>query len=189
MENETQLEQSDNRERNAEHEETEVQPKSTKSSRKTILLAVVICVITIGTLAILRGQVDSPRKDAAAVEHGVMAFDKATANGIGADINGTATNRSPQQSGGATKVIERSIGSLSERISQWFDSLRADHSSVNHELSGLVNSISAIHRSVADLRKGNEYLKQRIDAAQSRLQTIAKDVRGLKIAAKKKGSK
>ncbi len=189
MKNETQLEQSDKRERNAVHEETKVRPKPARSSRKTILIAVVISVITIGTLAILRGQVDSPRKDATAVEHSVAALDKATVGGIGADIEGTTTDRNPQQTGGATEVIERSIESLSERISQWFNSLRADHSSVNHELSGLANSMSAIHESVAELRKGNEDLKQRIDAAQSRLQAIAKDVRGLKIAAKKQVSK
>jgi len=189
MENETQLEQSDNREHSVAHEEVTEQPKSTKSSRKTILLAVVISVITISTLVILRGQVDSPRKDATAVEHSVAALDKTTVSGIDAGIDGTTTDRNPQQTGGATEVIERSIENLSERISQWFDSLRADHSSVNHELSGLANSVSAINESIAELRKGNEDLKQRIDAAQSRLQAIAKDVRGFKIVAKKKASK
>ena len=60
---------------------------------------------------------------------------------------------------------------------------------MNQELSGLANTVSAIHESVAVLRKGNEDLKQRIDAAQSRLQAIAKDVRGLKITANKQVAK
>jgi len=49
--------------------------------------------------------------------------------------------------------------------------------------------MSAIHESIAELRIGNEELKQRIDAAQSQLQAIAKDVRGLKIATKKQVAK
>jgi len=187
MENETQVEQPDNRERNAVHEKNKVQPKSARSSKKTILVAVVFSVITIGTLAILRGQVDSPRKEAAAVGHNVVELDKTTAAGVDADTDtdGISLGKAPQQIGRTFDLIERSIASLSERISQWFDSLRADHSSMNQELSGLANTVSAIHESVAELRKGNEDLKHRIDAAQSRLQAIAKDVRGLKIAAKK----
>jgi len=91
---------------------------------------------------------------------------------------------------GALTILRGQIdGNLSERIGQWFESLRTDHSSMNQELSGLVNTVSAIHESIADLRNGNEDLKQRIDAAQSRLQVIAKDVRGLKIAAKKQVAK
>ena len=189
MENETQVEQPDNRERNAVHEKNKVQPKSARSSKKTILVAVVISVITIGALAIVRGQIDSPRKEAAAVGHSVAALDKTMASGIGADINGMTIGKTPPQTGGTFDTIERSIGSLTERIGQWFDSLRADHSSMNQELSGLANTVSAIHESVAALRKGNEDIKHRIDAVQSRLQAIAKDVRGLKIAAKKQVAK
>ncbi|OOZ71887.1 hypothetical protein BOW49_12130 [Solemya velum gill symbiont] len=189
MENETQVEQPDNRERNAVHEKNKVQAKSARSSKKTILLAVVISVITIGALAIVRGQIDSPRKEAAAVGQSVAALDKTMASGIGADIDGMTIGKPPPQTGGTFDTIERSIGSLTERIGQWFDSLRADHSSMNRELSGLANTVSAIHESVAVLRKGNEDLKLRIDAAQSRLQAIAKDVRGLKIAAKKQVEK
>lgn len=189
MENETQVEQPDNRERNAVHEKNKVQPKSARSSKKTILVAVVISVITIGTLAILRSQTDSPRKEAAAVGHSVAALDKTMVSGVGADTDGISLGKAPQQIGRTFDTIERSIGSLTERIGQWFDSLRADHSSMNQELSGLANTVSAIHESVAELRKGNEDLKHRIDAAHSRLQAIAKDVRGLKIAAKKQVAK
>ncbi len=189
MQNKTQVEQPDNHERNAAHEKNKVQAKSARSSKKTILVAVVISVITIGTLAILLGQIDSPRKEAAAVGHNVVEFDKTTGAGVGADTDGISLGNTPQQIGRTFDTIERSIASLSERISQWFDSLRADHSSMNQELSGLANAVSAIHESVAELRKGNEDLKQRIDAAQSRLQAIAKDVRGLKTAAKKQVAK
>lgn len=189
MQNKTQVEQPDNREQGIAHEKTEVQPKSTRSSKKTILVAVVISVITIGTLVILRGQVDSPRKEATAVGHHVVELDKTTVDGVGADIDDITLGKAPQQTGRTFESIERSIASLSERISQWFDSLRADHSNMNQELSGLANTVSAIHESIADLRKGNEDLKQRIDAAQSRLQAIAKDVRGLKVAANKQVAK
>ena len=189
MENETQVEQPDNRERNAVHEKNKVQAKSARSSKKTILVAVVISVITIGALAILRGQFDSLQKEAAAVGQNVAALDKTMESGIGAGIDGHAIDKTPPQTSGTFDTIERSIANLSERIGQWFESLRTDHSSMNQELSGLANTVRVIHESIADLRKGNEDLKQRIDAAQSRLQVIAKDVRGLKIAAKKQVAK
>lgn len=189
MENETQVEQPDKREQRVAHEKTEVQQKSAKSSKKTILVAVVISVITIGTLAILRDQVDSSEKEATAVGHNLVALDKTTVGGIGTDIDGIVLGKVPQQTGGTFEAIEQSIGNLLERISQWFDSLRADHTSMNQELLGLANTVSAINESVAELRKGNEDLKQRIDAAQARLEAIAKDVSGLKIAAKKQVAK
>ena len=189
MENETQVEQPDKREQRAVHEKTEVQPKSAKSSRKTILIAVVISVITIGTLAILRGQVDNSQKEATAVGHNLVALDKTTVGGIGTDIDDMTIGKIPKQTGGTFETIEQSIGNLLERISQWFDSLRADHTSMNRELTGLANTVRVIHESVAELRKDNEDLKQRIDVAQTRLEAIAKDVRGLKIAAKKQVAK
>ncbi len=185
MENEIPM---DKREKSV-RKETKGQPTSIRSSKKTILLAVVISVITIGSLAILRSQVDTPQKDATAVGHSVTALKKTMVGSIGAEIDGTTPDRKLQQTGSVTKVIERSIESLSERISQWFDSIKADHSSVKKELSGLANSMNAIHESVAELRKGKEDLKQRIDAAQSRLQIIARDVHAHKIAAKKQASK
>jgi len=185
MQNKTQVEQPDNHEHNAAHQKNKVQPKPSRSSKKTILVAIVISVITIGTLAILRGQIDSPQEETAAVGQNVAALDKTMESGIGADIDGMTL---PQTSR-TFDTIERSIANLSDRIGQWFESLRTDHSSMNQELSGLANTVSAIHESIADLRKGNEDLKQRIDAAQSRLQVIAKDVRGLKVAANKQVAK
>lgn len=146
-------------------------------------------MITIGTLAILRGQIDSPQEETAAVGQNVAALDKTMESGIGADIDGMTLGKTLPQTSGTFDTIERSIANLSERIGQWFESLRADHSSMNQELSGLANTVSAIHESVAELRKGNEDLKQRIDAAQARLEAIAKDVSGLKIAAKKQVAK
>ena len=186
MVNET---QSDNRERNAVYDKNKVQTKSARSSKKTILIAVLVSVITIGALVALRGQVDSLRNDATAVEHNMAAIDKTTLNGTGADIDGVFADKDPQQISGSFEMIDRSIENLSQKISQWFDSLRGDHSSVNQELSGLANSVTAVHESIAELRKGNEELKQRIDAAQSQLQAIAKDVSGLKIATKKQVAK
>ena len=189
MENKTQSEQQDDPERKTVRAETKVQPKSTSSSSKTILIAVVISVITIGTLAILRDQIDSSRKETTAVGHNVVARDKTTVGGIGKDIDGITIGKASKQISGLIETIEHNIEDLLERISQWFDSLGADHASMNREISGLSNTVSAIQESVAELRKGNEELKQRIDAAQTRLQTIARDLRGLTIAAKKQQAK
>jgi len=189
MENKTQSEQPDNPERKTVHAEPEAPPRSTWSSSKTILLAVVISVITIGTLAILRDQIDSPREEVTAVGHNVVALDKTTVGGIGKNIDRMTIGKAPKQISGMIETIGHSIEDLLDRISQWFDTLGADHASIHREISGLSNTVSAIQESVAELRKGDEELKQRIDAAQTRLQTIAKDLRGLTIAVKKQQAK
>ena len=189
METKTQSEQPDNSEQKTVHAEPEAPPKSIRSSSKTILIAVVISVITIGTLLVLRDQINSSRKEATAAGHNVVVLDKTAVGGIGADIDRMMIDKIPNQTGEMLGAIEYSIGNLLERISQWFDSLGADHASMNQDLSGLTNTVSAIQESVAELRKSNEDLKQRIDGAQTRLQAIARDLRGLTIAAKKQQAK
>ncbi len=161
-------------EQDATRAEVAEQPKPIRSSQKTIMVAVVVSVITIGTLVMWRGQVDG----AAIAKPAVASLDDSATKAMAAETN--------PQIGDLPETIKRSIEGLSDRIHQWFDTMRAEHSSTNHDLSELTNSMSAIHESIAELRKGNKELKQRIADAQSQLQVISQNVRTLKITTKKK---
>lgn len=155
-----------------------------RSSRKTLLIAALISVLTIGALVMLRGQIDALHSGAAMPEHPATALNAHAT--IPESKNNIKGNSPPAPD--ASETIRRAIEDLSNRIDQWFESLRTEQSSVNHELTGLATSMKAIHESLAELRKGNDELKQRITDAQSQLKAIAEDVRGLKIAGNKKAA-
>ena len=162
------------------------QTRPQRSSRKTLLIAAIVSVITIGALVMLRGQVDALHNGAATPEHAEPALHESATKAKGEDVDGMNVSTSAQPEAGATETIMRAIEGMSARINQWFESLQTEQSSAKRELSGLAASISAIHESITELRKGNDELKQRITDAQSQLQAIAQDVRGLKIAGNKK---
>ena len=222
MQNETHEVQSEHREHSVAHEQTEAPPKSTRPwthlwtqlwtrpwirlSTKTILVAVILCVITLSTLAILYSRAEHARKDATTPGHDVVELDKKAAGAIGADITGLTLDKTTvldidadtndmtldkvaPRTGGTFDTIARSIESQSTRTRQGFNSLHADHAGMNQALFALSSTMSAMHASVAELHKDREDLNQhiqRIDVAQSQCKAITKDVRKPRIAAKKK---
>jgi uncharacterized phage infection (PIP) family protein YhgE len=182
MENEKPSVQSHDLEQGTARAAVAEQTKPQQSSRKTLLIAALVSVITISALVMLRGQIDALHSGMDTTDHAAPALPESATNPRG--MNSVEGNSPPAS--GATETIRRAIEGLSDRINQWFESLRTEQSSTNRELSSLSASISAIHESIAELRKGNDELKQRITDAQSQLQAIAQDVRDLKIAGNKK---
>lgn len=181
MENEKLSVRSHDSEQDTARVEGAEQRKPKRSSRKTLLIALV-SVITIGALVMLRGQIDALDSGTATTEHAAPTIPESMTNPRGVD---SVDDNSPLASV-ASEAIVRAIEGLSDRINQWFESLQTEQSSAKRELSGLATSMSAIHESITELRKGNDELKQRITDAQSQLQAIAEDVRDLKIAGNKK---
>ncbi len=188
MENETRPGQSDG----PPHDPTSegaAERRKRHSSRKTLLVAVIVSVMTIGALVILRGgQVDGPRDDASASDHTLSAFDDDAVNAGGAVIEGTPADGASPLTGGISEAIARSIDALSARIDQWFESSATEHASVNHALSELTGGMGAMQESIAELHKGNDEIRQRIADAQSRLDGIAQDVRAIKAATQKQAA-
>lgn len=184
MENEELSVRSHDSEQDTARAEGAEQTKPQRSSRKTLLIAAIVSVITIGALVMLRGQIDALHSGSATPEHAAPALPESVTNPRGVD---SVDDNSPLTSV-ASETIVRAIEGLSDRINQWFESVRTEQSSANRELSGLAASMSAIHESIAELRKGNDEFKQRITDAQSQLQAIADDVSGLKIAGNKKAA-
>lgn len=188
MENEKSYEQSQRAQQDAEPADIAETRKPKRSSRKTLLIAAIVSVMTIGALVILRGQIDALHNGTDTPEHAAPALHESATKAKGADIDGMAIGSSAQPEEGTSETIMRAIDGVSDQINQWFESLRTEQSNTNRELSGLAAGMSAIHESIAELRKGNDELKQRITDAQSKLQAIAQDVRGLKIAGNKKAA-
>ena len=182
MENEKSCEQSQRAPQDAMRADIAEPQKPKRSSVRTLLIAALVSVITIGTLVALRDQVDVLHNDTATPEHAAPVLPESATKARGADIDGMSVGSSEQPEVGASETIMRAIEGLSDRINQWFESLRTEQSSTSRELSSLSASMSAIQVSIAEMRKGNDELKQRITDAQSKLHAIAQDVSGLKIA-------
>ncbi|MCB1863805.1 MAG: hypothetical protein KDG50_00115 [Chromatiales bacterium] len=182
MENEKLSVRSHDSEQDTARVESAEQRKPKRSSRKTLLIAALVSVITIGAVVMLRGQIDTLHSGTATTDHAAPTIPESATNPRGVD---RVDDNSPLASV-ASETIMRAIDGVSDQINQWFESLRTEQSSAKRELSGLVASMSTIHESITELRKGNDELKQRITDAQTQLQAIADDVRDLKIARNKK---
>lgn len=184
MENETKSEHSSSPEKDIARESGAEHPRPVRSSRRTMLLAMVIAASTIGALAFITGLVDGPWNTAMPVHTAVPVADGGSTNVTGEKDAGATVKPVPALDG-MFETIKRGIEDLSNRITEWFDATKADHLAMNRALSELAGSVSAINESLAELRKGNEELKQRVTEAQSRLEGIARDVRGFKTAAQR----
>jgi len=182
MENEKSYEQSQRTQQDTARADIAESRKPKRSSRKTLLIAAIVSVITIGALVMLRGQMDALRNGTDMPEHATSALPESATNAKGKVIDSMTVGSSAQPEAGTSETIMRAIEGMSDRINQWFESF------ANREVSGLTASMSAIQESITELRKGNDELKQRISDAQSKLQAIAKDVYGIKIAGKKKAA-
>ncbi len=177
MESERDSELSPASEQNAAREHHTEQPKPIRSSRKTLLVAATVSVITIITLVMWRGQIDGLRDETGVINPTVTSSHESP-------TNMRITETTPTI-GDLSKTITRAIDGLTEQIRQWFDSAMAEQSDMSHELTALASNVSAMNESIVELHKGNEELLQRIAATQSQLQTIANDIRRLKTTTKK----
>ncbi len=181
MEDELQYGSPSPRVQDAGHEAAE-KPGMSRSATRSLLTAVVIGVLTIGALVILPYPVGGQRE--ASIIEQKAALDEGVAEG--ATLSGMHIGKDPSPTDTAFAMIDRGIEGLSNQIRQGFDSLIIERTGVNPELTSLADGIREIQASVAVLRQGHKALEQRIADTQSRLQVIAKELQGLRIASKKR---
>ena len=81
--------------------------------------------------------------------------------------------------------IGRKLASLSDRIDRGFEVQQTHSSVVKRELSAMAEGIETIKAAMADLVEGNQDLGRRISEATSRLDTLTKEVRALKVVKRK----
>ncbi|WP_029134140.1 hypothetical protein [Sedimenticola selenatireducens] len=162
--------------------ETAEKPGKRRSPTKILLTAVVIGALTLGVLVILLDPVGGQHEASVIKQH--AALDEGVEEG--ATLSGMRISKDPSPTDTAFAAIEHGIEGLSGQIRQGFDSLRNERTGTNTELASLADGIREIQASIAALHQGNETLNQRIADTQSRLQGIAKELQGLRIASKKR---
>lgn len=181
MEDELQYGSPSSRVQDTVHESAE-KPGMIKGPTRTLLMAVVIGVLTLGALVILPYPVGGQREASVIAQQAAPAV----AVGEGNPLSAMRIDQNPFPADTAFVTIEQGIEGLSKQFRQGFDSLLLEQTRTNPELSSLADGIREIQAAIAALRKGTEALEQRIADTQSRLQGIAKELQGLRIAGKKR---
>ena len=142
---------------------------------KTVLSAVVIGIIAISVLWLLvTHQEGNSATNPLLMKHDSQAQ---------ADIEQEESKVTPD--GEAYGAIDRRLASMSGRIDRGFQTQQTGHSVVKHELTAMAESLQEIKVAISDLGENSRDLIQRVSEATSRLETIAKEVRTLKVVKRK----
>jgi len=175
MKSETQPEQSVLSAEEANPDDVVVQPTARRVAYKTVLAAVVIGTITISALwMFVMRQEGSPVYEAPVTKPDVQVNE------------GTVAKAFPSaKSDPAVESIGRRLTSLSGRIDRGFEAQLTHSSVVKRELSAVVKSIQTIKTAITDLGKSNKELGRRFSETTSRLDTLTKEARALKVVKRK----
>ena len=190
MENDTDLKQPDCPKQDALHNEATDQLISQKPSRKTIFVAAVIGVVTIAALVVVMfGHSFWPDNSDYQASLSEPTFDDAVSDitiptGL---ISETSTEpfQVTTKKDQSQEALHLKLDTCIDQIDQGFDALKAGQQIMKKELPVVGEGVRTIQDAIADLRLGNEVLSQRITEVQTKLKTIAKDVRGLKTPKKR----
>ncbi|MFC1602926.1 hypothetical protein ACFL3U_05120 [Pseudomonadota bacterium] len=191
MENDTDLKQPDCPKQDALHDEAANHSSSHWPSRKTILIAAVIGVVTLATLSVVMyGHVFEPDNRDYQASLSESSFDDAVSDitaptGLMSETS-TEPFQETTQTNQTQEALHLKLDSCIGRVDQGFATVHAGQQIMKKELPAMGEGVRAIQDAIADLRLGNEVLSQRITEIQVKLKTIAQDVRGLKTPKKKK---
>ncbi len=175
MNSETQPEHPVLSDEEANPEDAVVQPTARRAAYKTVLAAVVIGVITISVLWLfVMRQEGSPVYEAPVMETDVHVHEGTIAKAL------PSAKTDP-----AVESIGSKLASLSGRIDRGLEAQQTHSSVVKRELSAVAKSIQTIKTAIADLGKSNKELGRRISETTSQLDTLAKEVRALKVVKRK----
>lgn len=179
MTTETQSEQPVLSSDNTNPEKTDTQPASHRVAYKMVLAAVVIGILTISTLWVLViRQEENPANATGVTEPDIQVHEDS-------EVKGTEVARINDEYG----TIDRRLVSLSSRIDRGFKLQQTLSSDVKHNLTVMSESLETIKVSIADLGQSNQELARRISQTTSRLDTLVKDVRALKVVKRKSSVK
>jgi len=195
MENNNDLKQPDCPKQNAITEEATDRQTPHSSLRKTVLIAAVIGVVTIGLfLTVMFGfSLGTGESDYQAGLSESSLADAVTGipgpaglmiePGIEPFIPETSQAEQPQD------LLHLKLDSCIGRVDQGFDALQTGQLIMKKELPAMGEGIRVIQDAITDLRLGNAMLSQRITEIQTKLKTITKDVGGLKTPKKRSAAK
>lgn len=179
MQSETHPEQSTLPDEEAIQEDAVAQPTARRMPYKTVLAAVVIGIIAISVLWLLViRQEGNPATDPMVTEPDIQAQ-------ADTEVKGSKVTRSEDEYG----AIDRRLVSMSGRIDRGFQAQQTDISDVKRKLTVMAKGLKEIKVAISDLRESNKELGRRVSEATSKLETIAKEVRALKVVKRKPKAK
>ena len=175
MKTETQSEQPISADDESKLEKAGTRPAFRRVAYMNVLAAVVIGIFTISALwMFVICQEGSPVFEAPVTEPDVQVHEGTVEKAL------PAAKTDP-----AVESIERRLVSLSGRIGQGFTSQQTHSSEVKRELTAMAEGIQAIKAAIADLGVSNQELGRSLSEATSLLDTLAMEIRSLKVVKRK----
>jgi len=176
---ERQLEQPVPSEEEANTEDAGVQLIARRVAYKIVLAAVVIGIVTISALwlFVMRPE-GSPVTETLVTAPDVQVHEDTFAKAL------PAAKKDP-----AVESMSRKLVSISGRIDRGFEAQKTNSAIVKRELSAMAASLQTIKAAIADLGESHKALGQQISETTSRLDSLTKDVRALKVVKRKPTAK
>jgi len=188
MENNTDLKQPEHQKQDALYDEAASQLISPRSMRKTVLITASIGVaITVLLFVVMTNQDIESNSSGYLTDLSELSSDGnvSVITGLMPEISAESFNQEISQTDQTQEALHLKLDSCIGRVNQGFEALQVDQLTMRKELPAIGEGIRMIQDAIADLRLGNELLSQRITEIQTKLKTIAKDVRGLKTPKKR----
>ncbi len=171
MQSETHPEQSTLPDEEAIQEDAVAQPTARRMPYKTVLAAVVIGIIAISVLWLLViRQEGNPATVPMVTEPDIQAH-------ADTEVKVSKVIRSEEE----YEAIDRRLVSMSGRIDRGFEAQQTHSTDVKRNLMTMAEGIQTIKASIANLEESNQELGRRISEVATRLDTLAKNVRALKV--------
>ncbi len=179
MKSETPLEQPTSLDESKEPEDLAVNLTAHRMGYESVLAAVVIGIITISLLwAFAKRQEDDLVNNSSVMTPEVQTLQVTEKNEL--SVTPIAAGH---------EAIEHQLASMSERIERGFRTQQTDSSVMNQALPSVAESLQAIKTAIIELEESNQEQSRHIINTNSRLATIAKEIRTLKVVNRKSAVK
>ncbi|MES9958702.1 MAG: hypothetical protein ABW086_16790 [Sedimenticola sp.] len=170
-----QFDPSEKAEKEGRQDKTERQPGSRRQAYKSILAVVMIAIFVISALSVSKIQWQEQPLDEPQIQDSnppTLEVLKTPGLEIGVDEDKVGQ-------------IDQRLTSLSVRIDRGFEAQLGHSTDVTKSLAAVAEAVRTIKVVVADLTESNHALRQRIDDAIARLNTLTKETQRRKVAQKK----
>ena len=155
------------------------QPVSHRVAYKTVLAGVVIGILTISSLwVVVIRQADNSANATVVTDPD---------NQVHEDTAAKSSKIEPLED--QYEIIDFKLESLTGRIDRGFESQQTHNSQVKRDLTVMTESLQSITEAIAALSESSQALGRRTSKANSRLDTLVKDVRSLKTVKRKSEAK
>jgi hypothetical protein len=159
---------------------------SKRSLRVTLPVAAFIGSVTIGALVLVLGDLGLQSDSTGFVQQAMRTVNGQVSVDRRQNADKTIVDSIDEKVLAVSQAVLLSTEAISEQVSKGFEALALERTNTKQALTSFGESVRDIRESLVELREENNVLSERIHNAQSSLQAIARDVRVLKVAQKKR---